>query len=108
MRIFGNNKFYIKNTHIIEKLSGITSIVMDKTGTITETGNTIVKFNGDKLTEYEIKLVMSLVRNSSHPLSNSILNSFRSKDVFDSKNYKEIPGQGISAEITGESIPYAT
>lgn len=104
LRIFGKNKFYLKSTHIIEKLSKITSIVFDKTGTITETQNAKVSFQGDKLTDYEKKLVKSLVRNSSHPLSKSIFNLFSNNNYFEIKNYNEIPGQGISAEIDGKFV----
>ncbi|MCL4547514.1 MAG: heavy metal translocating P-type ATPase metal-binding domain-containing protein, partial [Bacteroidetes bacterium] len=33
LRIFGRNKFYLKNTHTIEKLASVEMIVFDKTGT---------------------------------------------------------------------------
>jgi len=104
LRIFGRNKFYLKSTHIIEKLSGITSIVLDKTGTITETKNANVNFNGQTLSDYEIKLVKSLVGNSSHPLSKNIFKLFQTNNLFEIENYKEIPGQGISAEIDGNFL----
>lgn len=104
MRIFGRNKFYLKSTHVIEKLASITSIVFDKTGTITETQSAKVKFIGDKLSDYEICLIKSLVRNSSHPLSKNIFNSINNINFYPIKNYKEIPGQGISAEVDGKLI----
>lgn len=104
LRIFGKNRFYIKSTHIIETLAGITSIVMDKTGTITETQNAKVSFEGDSLTDYEKKLLRSLVRNSSHPLSKNIFGLYKSSDYYDISNYKEIPGQGISANVDGNYI----
>ena len=47
MRIFGRNKFYIKNTNVIEKLSKITSVVFDKTGTITQSTKSDIIFNGN-------------------------------------------------------------
>ncbi|MFZ1289699.1 MAG: heavy metal translocating P-type ATPase metal-binding domain-containing protein [Melioribacteraceae bacterium] len=104
LRIFGRNKFYIKSTHVIEKLSKITSIVFDKTGTITETQNAKVEFVGDFLSEFETKLVKSLVHNSSHPLSKNIFSNFPEVDLFKISNYIEIPGQGISANIEGIKV----
>lgn len=104
MRIFGKNKFYIKSTHVIEKLSQINSIVFDKTGTITETERMKASYEGEKLSEYEIKLVKSLVRNSSHPLSKSIFNLINLERLFEIKNYIESPGKGISAEIDGNKV----
>ncbi len=35
MRVFGKNKFYLKNTNTIERLNSINHIIFDKTGTIT-------------------------------------------------------------------------
>ncbi|MBK7978582.1 MAG: heavy metal translocating P-type ATPase metal-binding domain-containing protein [Ignavibacteriae bacterium] len=104
LRIFGRNKFYLKSTHVIEKLSKITSIVFDKTGTITETQNANVEFIGDNLSEFEIKLVKSLVHNSSHPLSKNIFRIFPNAELFKIFEYQEIPGQGISAIIDGIKV----
>ncbi len=104
LRIFGRNKFYLKSTHVIEKLSKITSIVFDKTGTITETQNANVEFMGDNLSEFEIKLVKSLVHNSSHPLSKNIFRIFPNAELFKIFEYQEIPGQGISAIIDGIKV----
>ncbi len=104
LRIFGKNKLYLKSTHIIEKLSGITSIVFDKTGTITETSSASVKFEGKPLSDYETKLVKTLVRNSSHPLSKSIFKLFDGQTLLNIVDYQEVPGQGISAKIDGNLV----
>ena len=62
MRILGRNKFYLKNASVVERLSGIDSVVFDKTGTITEPGDSAITFSGDVLSSYEQKLLKSLVR----------------------------------------------
>ncbi len=51
LRIFGRNKFYIKNALVIERLTEIDTIVFDKTGTITH-GSSIT-FIGKKLNDEE-------------------------------------------------------
>jgi len=104
LRIFGKNKFYVKSTHVIEKLANITSIVFDKTGTITETGSATVNFVGDELSEVEQQLVKSLVRNSSHPLSKNIYNLFDVKEITSLEDYEEKAGLGIKATIDGNQI----
>jgi P-type Cu+ transporter len=104
MRIFGKNKFYIKSTHVIEKLAKINAIVFDKTGTITETQNAKIEFVGEELSEYESRLVKTLVHNSSHPLSKSIFNIFPKIELLKISSYNEIPGQGISAIIDGINV----
>lgn len=99
LRIFGRNKFYLKNAHIIEKLSKITDVVFDKTGTITESQNANIQYEGEKLTNYEKMLVKSVVRNSSHPLSGNI-NKYLDSEYFNEiSDYKEIAGKGIEAVV---------
>ncbi len=67
IRILGKNKLYLKNASVVERMSKIDTIVFDKTGTITQTGDANITFNGSVLNSYEQKLVKSLVRNSTHP-----------------------------------------
>lgn len=104
MRIFGKNEFYIKSTNVIEKLSKISAIVFDKTGTITETQYANVEFVGEPLSENETRLVKSLVHNSSHPLSKNISKIFKDVELLKINNYNETPGQGISANIDGDNV----
>lgn len=104
LRIFGRSKFYLKNTHIIEKLSKITDIVFDKTGTITESKNVNVSFEGNELSGYEKMLVKSLVRNSSHPLSENVY-KFLETDYFKNiEDFKEFTGKGIEGIVDGNFI----
>ena len=44
LRILGRQKFYLKNTAVIEGLSKITSVVFDKTGTITQSHQAKIVF----------------------------------------------------------------
>ncbi|MBI5730444.1 MAG: heavy metal translocating P-type ATPase metal-binding domain-containing protein [Ignavibacteriales bacterium] len=104
LRIFGRNKFYLKNTFIIEKLAAINSIVFDKTGTITENNSSSVVFTGDELNESEKVLVKSAVRNSTHPLSKAVFNFINSKITKNIDLYDEQTGKGIYAVIDGNEI----
>ncbi len=103
-RIFGRNKFYVKNTSVIEKLSEITSIVFDKTGTITETAGARVEFIGENLTEKQQQLIKAIVRNSSHPLSLKIASLLRIKSKNKVEQYKEVSGKGISGVVDGHKV----
>lgn len=104
LRIFGRNKFYIKNTNVIEKLSKITSIVFDKTGTITETAGSKIEYNGESLSEDEQIFIKSIVRNSSHSLSMAISMHLNNVNTFKVEDYKEITGKGIAGIINGIKI----
>jgi P-type Cu+ transporter len=99
IRILGKNKFYVKNANVIERISKIDTIVFDKTGTITKTGDTKITFNGAVLTSYEQRLVKSLVRNSTHPLSAKIDDAIDEAELFETKYYKESTGEGIEAIV---------
>ncbi len=104
LRIFGKNKFYLKNTYAIEKLAAVDAIVLDKTGTITENGASEVKFVGEVLTDNEGSLIKSTVRNSSHPLSLAIYNLLVNEKLLPTDYFDEEPGKGITAVINGFEI----
>lgn len=104
VRILGRNKFYVKNSSVVERLSTIDTIIFDKTGTITQTGSSKITFNGELLSSFEQKLVCSLARNSTHPLSTKIYNTLRSNGIVEADSYKEYSGKGIEGVINGNVI----
>ena len=113
LRIFGKNKFYMKNTNSIEELAKVDEIVFDKTGTLTKTNNTRVEFIGIELNEFQQGLVKSLVKNSTHPLSRKIydylteiIDSHAEPDTASNsiKDFQEFSGKGIEATVLGNKI----
>jgi len=104
MRIFGRNKFYLKNTFVIEKLSNVTSIVFDKTGTITQNKKSVITFEGRELNEFELSLVKSLSVQSTHPLSRKIFDHLEKSERRDVIDYYEYVGKGVAGEIEGLSV----
>jgi len=103
-RIFGRNKFYVKNTAVIEKLAEISSIVFDKTGTITETFNSKIKFEGKELAQTEVNIIRALVLNSSHPLSILIASTLKATKKIIVEEYSEKSGKGISGIVDGKKV----
>ena len=104
IRIFGKNKFYLKNVHVIEELAKINQIVFDKTGTITQTTQSKIKFIGPELTELNSIMIKSLVKNSTHPLSKKIYDSLDCQANLNVNSFKEMQGKGIEGEILGKQI----
>lgn len=104
MRILGRNKFYLKNSSVIEEMAKVNKIVFDKTGTITESGKSDIIFEGKVLTPFEQKLIKSLVRSSTHPLSKRIYDSIETNEIFPVTKFEEKLGQGISAVIYGHEV----
>src|SRR5690606_41020563 len=106
LRIFGKNKFYLKNTASIEELAKINEIVFDKTGTLTKTNSSEISFIGNELNETEKKYIRALVKNSTHPLSRKIYHHL--KNFFENnfkeiliEDYKDLSGKGIEGIVNG-------
>lgn len=104
VRILGRNKLYAKNAAVVERLSKIDTIVFDKTGTITQTGDANITFSGSVLSAHEQKLVKSLVRSSTHPLSSRIYDALDATDVYEVTSFSELSGKGIEGTIDGETV----
>lgn len=103
MGLFGKLGFYLKNADVVEKLSKVDTIVFDKTGTITQADSLNVNFHESELNSQQLKLVKSLCRHSTHPLSTSIYNSINNTFV-EVEKFREIPTRGIVAEYEGKEI----
>ena len=104
LRIFGKNKFYLKNAGVIEKLGNIDTIVFDKTGTITQSNESVIEYSGKELTSIEQQLLRTLVVQSSHPLSKRILDHLPlTKNVIIS-SFKEHTGNGLESVIEGFNL----
>jgi len=104
MRVFGRNKLYLRNSAVIEDLAKVDSIVFDKTGTITQLGKSDLIFIGNVLNSFQQKMIKSLVRNSTHPLSRKIFNSIEGDEIFPVTKFDEIPGLGITGVVYGNSL----
>jgi len=104
IRIFGKNKFYLKNVNVIEGLAKVNQVVFDKTGTITQTTESKIKYSGRELTELDSILIKSLVKNSTHPLSKKICDSLDCQANLSVASFREMQGKGIEGEILGKHI----
>ncbi|MCA6435214.1 MAG: heavy metal translocating P-type ATPase metal-binding domain-containing protein [Bacteroidetes bacterium] len=104
IRILNKYGLYVKNERTIEALSKITSIVFDKTGTITEQGESTVTFEGKALTNYQSRLIKSLTYASNHPLSRDIYKYLPITKLFPINFYKQHLGMGVSGQIDDHLI----
>ena len=102
MRILGRNKFYVKDTLTIEKISKIDTLVFDKTGTITHNKKSNINFEGKEFSNFDLKNIKSLLKNSNHPLSKALYDFVEVEDeYFPVENFREIPGKGYEANVRG-------
>nr|MDQ3374900.1 heavy metal translocating P-type ATPase [Acidobacteriota bacterium] len=98
----------VKKAEALEILEKVNTIVVDKTGTLTEGKprlQKVVSLNG--LAEKEIlKLAASLEKSSEHPLAEAIIKGAEEKNVELAKveNFESVTGKGIFGTIDGVKI----
>ncbi|MFX1770563.1 heavy metal translocating P-type ATPase metal-binding domain-containing protein [Riemerella anatipestifer] len=103
MRILGRKKFYVKDTLTIEKLAKINTLVFDKTGTITYNTKSNIKYKGNTISEFDLKNIKTLLKNSNHPLSKNLYEHIEITDeYFPIENFQEIAGKGYSAQVRSQ------
>ncbi|MCC6721303.1 MAG: copper-translocating P-type ATPase [Bacteroidia bacterium] len=89
----------IKDAESLELAHKINSLVIDKTGTITEGKPTVTNeiwLNEDE--KYK-KIIVAITRLSDHPLSKAILEKIHATDLPVVENFINIPGMGNSSTI---------
>lgn len=97
------NGILIKSAESLETLHLIDTVVLDKTGTITEGKPSIVNITSlSNLSEIELlKLAASLEAKSEHPLANAFLEESKKQniDLIEVNKFESITGKGIKAII---------
>ena len=100
-----SNGILIKSGEALEIAHSIKTVVLDKTGTITEGKpkvTDILPFNNYTELEF-LKIAASLEKLSEHPLADAILQKADESGILLQKatDFQAIPGQGIFARIDG-------
>ncbi len=104
LRIFGQRKFYLKNTQTIEQLAQIDTAIFDKTGTITTTEKSTATYEGMPLTAAEESLIKNTLRASNHPLSRSLYAMLAEQNIVTLDEYEEHLGKGLGGAKGGRSV----
>lgn len=103
----------IKDAPTLEQVSKIQTVVMDKTGTLTEGKpkiTDVIAVNG--FTEKEVLTLDSAVEaKSGHPLSKAILDEAKVRDIKVPENierFNSISGHGVEAIVDGKNVLVGT
>lgn len=91
----------VKSAAILEATHKVTTILLDKTGTITKGEPSVCAVYGDCL-----EVAASLEKNSTHPLAKAVINYVQQNDValLEVENFTLESGLGISGTINGEKV----
>jgi len=98
----------IKGARPLEALAGIRTLVLDKTGTLTDGRPQIVSLDthGDITPDELLRLAASLEQASKHPMARAIVTSARERGVELTVPAQviEVPGEGLAGLVAGRSV----
>ena len=99
------NGILIKSAEALEIAHHVGTVVMDKTGTITEGKPRVTDLVAHEIDELEmLRIAASAEKGSEHPLADAIVEEARKQnlDLYDAENFEAIPGQGLMSDIKGK------
>lgn len=103
------NGVLIKNAEALEKMDKVDTLIIDKTGTITEGKPTVYKigsfnngFNENEVLQY----IVSLNSNSEHPLAEATVKYGKEQNtkILKSDGFSAVTGKGVEATINGKKV----
>ena len=98
----------IKDAEALERLEKINTLLIDKTGTLTEGKPSLQSFSvaaGESETDL-LSLAMALEQRSEHPVAHAIVSYAKSRGGknADISNFTSITGKGVSAIFDGKAV----
>ncbi len=98
----------IRNAEVLERLEKIDTIVLDKTGTLTEGRPSLTDvFTTGVISDLELfRLAASVEQPSEHPLARAIVAGARTRNVTitDVRDFQSITGGGVSGIVEGRAV----
>ncbi len=98
----------IKNAEALEVMEKVDTLVVDKTGTLTEGKPRLVSITA--LAGYDetelLRLAASLERASEHPLAGAIVAAARERGLplVEPAGFQSLPGKGVTGTVDGRSV----
>jgi Cu+-exporting ATPase len=98
----------IKNAEALERLESVNTLVVDKTGTLTEGKPKVASViaMGDRKEDDVLRLAAALEEGSEHPLASAILTAAKERSLTlpSADGFRAIPGKGIDGRINGAHV----
>ncbi|MBO6608912.1 copper-translocating P-type ATPase [Altererythrobacter sp.] len=98
----------IKNAEALERFETIDTLIVDKTGTLTEGKPRLVAVMPEEdCTEDELlRVAATLERGSEHPLAEAIVSGAQDRDLplSDTKEFEAVTGKGVKGVVDGQNV----
>lgn len=98
----------VKDATAIEEMSKVDTLIIDKTGTITEGKPALKSYKsfGSLADDEILRIAASLERYSEHPVANAIARGTAEKGInlYDIENFEAIPGKGVTGSYHGKKL----
>jgi len=102
------NGILIRSAEALERIHKVSTVVMDKTGTLTrgEPSVTDIVAAPHASQDEFLRLAASAEHSSEHPLGEAIVKaaSERKLELLPASDFKAVPGQGVTAVVNGQEI----
>lgn len=94
-----------KSAEALETAHHINTVVLDKTGTITEGKPSVTDILPDGITDNELLVIAASIEYlSEHPLARAIVEKAGDTELKAVTEFTQIAGQGVSGKIDGETV----
>lgn len=97
----------IKNAEALETLEKVTTVVLDKTGTLTEGNPKISQIIASEGQENELlKFAAAVEKNSEHPLALAIVHEAQKRqlNIPEAEQFNSVTGGGVNGLVNGKKI----
>ncbi len=97
----------IKNAEALERFAAVDTLVVDKTGTLTEGHPTLVEVVAEGIGEDELLgLVAAIEAQSEHPLARAIVEGAQDRGIAlpEVESFDSTTGKGISGRVAGRDV----
>ncbi|GAA4307371.1 heavy metal translocating P-type ATPase [Pontixanthobacter gangjinensis] len=103
------NGVLIKNARALEEMNEIDTLIIDKTGTITEgkpSVEKVVSVSPDFTEKEIIRLIASVNAQSEHPLATSTVNYAKAENIEygEASDFNSVTGKGVEAKFEGKAL----
>ena len=97
-----------KNAEAIEEMRKVDTVVVDKTGTLTEGKPTLVSIEANAGFESQtvLRLAATLERGSEHPLASAIVRGAQERGIAlgSAEGFESFTGQGVRGRVNGSQV----